>query len=133
MLRRRITGDKTLAGRVAYDIACEVATENLLAGIPVVVDGVHATHELRALWHGVSEATDTRLVQLETTLPDGLEHRRRVETRQALGYLGPTWKQILEMKYDDWSEAIDGSRLLVDTSDRDAAVASCLAHVMRLN
>ena len=133
MLRRRLTGDKTLAGRVAYDIACEVATENLLAGIPVVVDGVHATHELRALWHGVSEATDTRLVQLETTSPDGLEHRRRVETRQALGYLGPTWKQILEMKYDDWSEAIDGSRLLVDTSDRDAAVASCLAHVMRLN
>lgn len=129
MLRSRLTEDHAAAGRVAYDIACEVATESLQACTPVVVDGVHATHELRALWRGVSTATETRLVQLETTLTDELEHRRRVESRQTGGYLGPTWEQILEMNYDDWSEAIDGSRLLVDTSDSETAVAACLAHV----
>lgn len=129
MLLDGLTEDRAMAGRVAYGIACEVATENLRAGLPVVVDGVHATHERRALWRGVSEATQTRLVQLEMTLSDGEEHRLRVENRQARGYDGPTWEQILDMKYDDWSEAIDGRRLVVDTFDTDAALARCLTHV----
>ena len=129
MLLDGLIEDKAIAGRVAYSIACEVATENLRAGVPVVVDGVHATHERRALWRGVSDATHARLVQLEMTLGDELEHRRRVEKRQALGYVGPTWEQIMDMKYDGWSEAIDGRRPVVDTFDTDVALARCLAHV----
>ena len=89
-------------------IASEVATENLRAGVPVVVDGVHATHERRARWRDVSEATGTRLVQLEMTLSDRGEHRLRVETRQSQGYPGPTWEQILGMEYDDWNERSTG-------------------------
>jgi hypothetical protein len=71
------------------------------------------------------------LIQLETTLPDVVEHRIRVESRQAseVGYLGPTWGQILKMKYDSWSEATDGSRLIVDTSDTETALAACLAYM----
>ena len=135
MLRAGLTEDEAGAAQVGYDIACEVATENLHAGVPVVVDGVHATHERRALWRVVSVATKARLVQLETTLPDGVEHRLRVDSRQApeVGYLGPTWEQILEMKYEAWSVATDGPRLLVDTSDTDAALAASLAHVTRSN
>lgn len=129
MLLEGLTVDSSEAGRVAYGIACEVATENLRAGVPVVVDGVHATHERRALWRGVSEATQTRLVQLEMTLADEVEHRLRVENRQARGYVGPTWEQILDMRYDEWSEAIDGRRLLVDTFETDTALARCLTHV----
>lgn len=86
MLRAGLTEDEAGAARVGYDIACEVATENLHAGVPVVVDGVHATHERRALWRDVSVATKARLVQLETTLPDGVEHRRRIDSRQAPGW-----------------------------------------------
>ena len=129
MLLEGLTEDNAEAGHVAYGIAREVATEDLRAGVPVVVDGVHATHERRAIWRGVSEATHTRLVQLEMTLADGVEHRLRVENRQARGYVGPTWEQILDMKYDDWSEAIDGRRLLVDNFETDAALARCLTHV----
>jgi predicted kinase len=129
MLLEGLTEDSAEAGRVAYDIAREVATENLRAGVPVVVDGVHATHERRALWRGVSEAAQTRLVQLEMTLADEMEHRLRVQHRQARGYVGPTWEQILDMKYDEWVEAIDGPRLLVDTFETDAALACCLTHV----
>ena len=129
MLLDGVTEDKEVAGRVAYGIACEVATENLRAGVPVVVDGVHATHERRALWRGVSEATHTRLVQVEMTLSDGAEHRLRVESRQARGYIGPTWNQIRDMEYHQWSEATDGPRLVVDTFDTDAALALCLTHV----
>ena len=133
MLRAGLAEDEAGAARVGYDIACEVATENLHAGVPVVVDGVHATHERRALWRDVSVATKARLVRLETTLPDGVEHRRRVDSRQGVGYLGPTWEQILEMRYDAWREATDGPRLLVDTSETDAALAASLAHLTRPN
>lgn len=130
MLSAGLTEDEAGAARVGYDIACEVATENLHAGVPVVVDGVNASHERRKLWRDVSGATGARLVQLETTLPDGAEHRRRVDRRGAgVGYIGPTWEQILEMRYDVWHEATDGPRLIVDTSDTDAALAACLAHV----
>ncbi|MBY9075847.1 AAA family ATPase [Nocardioides sp. WL0053] len=129
MLLEGVTEDTAEAGRVAYGIAREVATENLRAGVPVVVDGVHATHERRALWRGVSEATQSRLVQLEMTLEDEVEHRLRVEHRQARGYVGPNWEQILDMNYDEWNEAIDGSRLLVDTFETDAALACCLTRV----
>ncbi len=129
MLLDGLTDDKAVAGRVAYGIACEVARENLRAGIPVVVDGVNATHERRALWRSASEATSARLVQFEMTLSNGIEHRRRVENRQAQGDVGPTWEQILRMEYDAWSEEIDGRRLVVDTFDTDTALAKCLTHV----
>jgi predicted kinase len=132
MLRAGLTEDVEGAARVGYDIAGEVATENLQAGVPVVVDGVNATHERRALWRDVSGAAKARLVQLETTLPDGAEHRRRVDSRGAgVGYIGPTWEQIVEMRYDVWHEATDGPRLVVDMTDTDAALAACLAHVGR--
>lgn len=129
MLLEGLTEDSAEAGRVAYGIAREVATENLRAGVPVVVDGVHATHERRALWRGVSEATQTRLVQFEMTLADDVEHRLRVEHRQARGYVGPTWEQILNLRYDEWNDAIDGRRLLVDAFETDAALARCLTHL----
>lgn len=129
MLLEGLTEDNAEAGRVAYGIAVGIATENLRAGVPVVVDGVHATHERRALWRDVSEATQTQLVQLEMTLADEAEHRLRVEHRQGRGYVGPTWEQILDMKYDEWSEEIDGRRLLVETSDTGAALARCLTHL----
>jgi predicted kinase len=85
MLLDGLTGDKATAGRVAYGVAREVAAENLRAGVPVVVDGVHATHERRALWRGVSEATHARLVQLEMTLSDGREHRLRLRSARPGG------------------------------------------------
>ena len=129
MLLDGLTEDKGRAGHVAYNIAREIATENLRAGIPVLVDGVHATHERRALWRDVSAATHCRLIQFEMTLADGGEHRRRVESRQSQGYIGPTWEQILSMEYDDWSEARDGHRMIVSSFDTDAALTQCLAHV----
>jgi predicted kinase len=129
MLLDGVTEDEARAGRVAYEVAREIATENLRAGLSVLVDGVHATHERRALWREVSETTRCRLIQFEMTLANEGEHRRRVESRQAQGTVGPTWDQILSMEYDDWSEARDGRRLIVEAFDTEAALAQCLAHV----
>jgi predicted kinase len=124
-----LTQEPAVAGRVAYDVAREVASENLLAGMPVLVDGVQATHERRALWRGVAVATGARLVQIEMTLSDLDEHRRRVEARQAQGCHGPTWDEVMHIDYDDWSNTVDGIRLVVDTADADQALARCLDHV----
>lgn len=129
MLLDGLTEDKARAGHVAYNIAREIATENLRAGVPVLVDGVHATHDRRALWRDVSQTTHCRLIQFEMTLADEGEHRRRVESRQSQGYVGPTWEQIVDMKYADWSEARDGRRMIVEAFDTNAALAQCLAHV----
>lgn len=128
MLRSRLTEDPASAGRVAYDIACEVATETLQAGVSVVVDGVHATHELRAQWLGISNEVGAPLIQLETRLTNEFEHRRRVERRRASGHLGPTWQQVQATNYHPWDDTLDGRRLIVDTSDSEAAVTACLAH-----
>lgn len=124
-----LTQEPSVAGRVAYDIAREVASENLRVGLPVLVDGVQATHERRALWRGVAGATEARLVQIEMTLSDLDEHRRRVEARQARGYPGPTWDEVMDIDYEDWSNTVDGIRLVVDTADSDQALARCLDHV----
>lgn len=129
MLSSGVTDDNARAGRVAYDIARDVAIENLRLGVPVLVDGVHATRERRAIWRDVSESTGARLVQLEMILSDAVEHRLRVERRQTDGYIGPSWEQIIAMEYDAWSETADGLRLVVDTADTDVALAACLDHV----
>jgi predicted kinase len=128
MLVDGLTEDKARAGHVAYNVAREIAIDSLHANVPVVVDGVHATHERRALWRDVSEKTHCRLIQFEMSLADA-EHRRRVERRQSEGYIGPDWEHVLSMEYDDWSEARDGRRMIVETLDTDAALSQCLAHV----
>lgn len=129
MLVDGLTEDKARAGHVAYNVAREIATDVLHANVPVVVDGVHATHERRSAWRDVSERTHCRLIQFEMSLADEAEHRRRVESRQSQEYMGPTWEQILSMEYDDWSEARDGRRMIVDAFDADAALSQCLAHL----
>lgn len=129
MLAAGLTSDQAEAGRVAYDIAYRIAIENLDVDVPVVVDGVNATHERRALWRKASVATSTRLQQLEMVLADQVEHRQRVEARKARDYLGPTWDQIQDLPYEPWDEAVDGPRLVVDTADRAAALTSCLTYV----
>ena len=129
MLIDGLTEDKARAGHVAYEVAREIAVDVLHANVPVVIDGVHASHERRAAWRDVSERTHCRLIQFEMSLANEAEHRRRVESRQSQGYIGPTWEEILGMEYDDWSEVRDGRRISVDAFDTDAALSQCLAYL----
>lgn len=121
-----LTRDPAAAGRAAYDIAREVALENLRVGVPVLIDGVQATRERRASWRRIAETGGARLVQIEMTVSDPVEHRRRVDERQAAGYPGPTWGEVATFDYDVWNDQLDGARLVVDTSDAEQALARCL-------
>lgn len=132
-MRGGLTNDPPEAGRVAYDVAHEVATDILQTGTPVIVDGIHATHARRAAWREVTKMFDGCLVMLETILNDPEEHRRRVEARrsQGTGYLGPSWVSIEALAYDYWDEELDGSRVVVEMSEAEAGLRFALGHIRR--
>jgi predicted kinase len=129
ILRAAAIEDKVRAVQVGYEIAQETAWENLHAGVPVVVDGVHATHARRQGWLTVAQSTGARLEFLEIVVDDEREHRRRVARRGhgESGYLGPSWQEIQAMTYEAWDESSDGARLALETSGMDAATAEAVA------
>ncbi|MFN8191860.1 MAG: AAA family ATPase [Nocardioidaceae bacterium] len=124
-----LTQDPGEAGSVAYVVARGVALENLSAGVPVVIDGVQATHDRRAVWRQLAQDVGVRLVQIEVRLSDPVEHRRRIENRQAEGYPGPTWAEVAVFDYEEWNDLLDGDRLVVDTVAAEPALTRCLDYV----
>lgn len=132
ILRARPTEDVG-AVRVGYEIGREVAQGNLELGVPVIVDGLHATHTRRQQWLDVAASTRAHLEFLETFLSDDDEHRRRVERRSSgeSGYLGPWWHEVQAMTYEPWDDSRSGSRLAIETSDADSALAAAMSHLRR--
>lgn len=120
LLRAGLTADESRAAEAGYHAARELARENLRNGVPVVADGINATHQRRAGWRSLTP----RAVLLETTLTDPAEHRRRVEARDPLG---PAWDDIRAMRYDAWDPERDGPHRPVDTTDGEAALRLALS------
>jgi predicted kinase len=133
VLGAALTDDESRAAQTGYEIAREVARENLELGVPVIVDGLHATHARRQEWLEVAASTGAQLEYLETYLSDEREHRRRVEERTSgeSGYLGPSWARIQTMAYEPWDEACSGERLALETSDVDSALAAAISYLYR--
>lgn len=122
----RCVGEPGVAG---YAVVHELAVSNLLLGATVVVDAVNPVAEARASWHEAAARAGARLVLVETVLPDLGEHRRRVESRTAdlPGHVVPTWAEVEAGPWQEWDEARDGERLVVDTRDTSVAVTTVLA------
>ena len=70
-----LTQDPGEAGSVAYVVARGVALENLSAGVPVVIDGVQATHDRRAVWRQLAQ-DDAELHRSHRRGDGGLACRR---------------------------------------------------------
>ncbi len=68
-------------------------------------------------------------MQVETSLPNPAEHRRRVEGRAAdiPGHVMPPWAEVCRAGWTPWDEDRDGPRLLIDTTDRHHALEALLA------
>lgn len=134
LMRSRLTEDPAEAARAAYEVAHEVAAENLQVGRSVVFDGLNATHLQRAAWGPVAMREGADLLVAETTLSDSEEHQRRVNERQGEpeGYLGPSWDSIQTCPYDPWDEARYGPRLVVDMSDARAGLSVVMSRVREL-
>ncbi|RKQ37024.1 AAA family ATPase [Kocuria tytonis] len=111
-------------GTAGYVVVHEVAASNLLLGLNVIVDAVNAVPEARAAWHKTAHRCGAQLTLLETVLPDGDEHRRRVESREAdiPGHQVPTWNEVQADGWVPWSEDRDGAHIVVDTTDGESAM-----------
>jgi predicted kinase len=115
-------------GPLGYFVAHEVATSNLQLGRDVVVDAVNPVPEARSGWRETAHASGSALVQLETTLPNTNEHRRRVENRIAdmADQVVPRWVEVTSREWVPWDPPRDGPRTVIDTTALGDAVTAAL-------
>ncbi len=89
---------------VGYAVGSAIAADQLRAGRTVVVDAVSPITEARNGWVALAAATGSVLRLVEVTCSDRGEHRRRVERRTLAGQPAPTWQQVLDGRYDAWTD-----------------------------
>lgn len=101
-------------GPAGYLVAFAIASSNLKLGNLVIGDSVNPVTESRQGWRIAAASTGCPVLDVEVICSDEVEHRRRVEARDAdiLGFKLPTWKQIKACVYTPWSD----ERLTLDTA-----------------
>jgi len=111
---------------VGYAVGTAIAADQLRAGRTVVVDAVSPITEARNGWVALAAATGSVLRLVEVTCSDSGEHRRRVERRAFDGQPAPTWQQVLDRRYDAWTDP----HLVVDNmGDPEPHIAEILVYV----
>lgn len=111
---------KTASGRAddvgpaGYVVAYALARSNLALGMSVVADCVNPLLVTREAWRAVASETSSHLVEIEVVCSDVVEHRRRVESREAdiAGFALPSWEAVLRHDYEAWGT----SRLVIDSA-----------------
>ena len=111
---------KTASGRAdgvgpaGYVVAYALARSNLALGMSVVADCVNPLSVTREAWRAVATETSSHLVEVEVVCSDVVEHRRRVENREAdiAGFALPSWEAVLRHDYEAWGT----SRLVIDSA-----------------
>jgi predicted kinase len=102
-------------GVAAYEAARVVTEANLALGLTVVVDAVNDSEPARDTWRAAAAATGSDPVFVVLALEDGVEHRRRLETRvRGLENVPePSWDDVTARAaaYAPWAE---GECLQVD-------------------
>ncbi|MBI3197479.1 MAG: AAA family ATPase [Rhodospirillales bacterium] len=110
-------------GPAGYEIAYNVAEDNLRIGRIVIADSVNPLKITRDAWRAVGDSAAVEVAEVEVVCSDGTEHRRRVETRTAdiAGLKLPTWQAVVDRDYEKW----DREHIVVDTALKsvDEAVA----------
>jgi predicted kinase len=101
-------------GESGYLVAYALAESNLRLGAAVVADSVNPVLASRSAWRGVAERASATIVEVEIICSDMEVHRGRVEARAGdiPGLLLPTWREIMEHRYDAW----DRDRIVIDTA-----------------
>jgi predicted kinase len=109
-------------GALGYVVAYELAIANLALGNTVVVDAVNPLTVVRETWRKVANNAASDIVEIEIVCSDRIEHRRRVEGREAdiPGHVLPTWDEVQSRKYEAWASEC----LVVDSAQLSAADAA---------
>ena len=128
-IEQAIVAANVLAGSIedaGYRVGYAVAEDNLRLGRTVIADSVNPWPITREAWRDVARRAGVRVVEVEVTCSDAVEHRRRVEERLvATRAIRPTWQDVLARDYRPW----DGDHLVIDTASRavDELVATIRA------
>lgn len=111
-------------GPLGYEIVRGLADSNLGLGLDVVVDLVNPIPITRRMWAELSMTHHADLIVFECTIPDPVEHRRRVESRRPdlPGQRVPTWREVVDREYLPWDEGRDGPRIAIDMTDRERGI-----------
>lgn len=101
-------------GPEGYEVAYALAADNLVLGVDVVANSVNPLEVTRRAWRKTALDLNCAFIELEIVCSDTEEHRCRVENRKATvhGLKLPTWQQVLERDYVDWT----GDRIVIDTA-----------------
>lgn len=125
------TGEAPQVITAGYAIAFGVAHDCLVAGAHVIADSVNPIALTRDLWRQTGHKAGSTVIEVEVLCSDPVEHRRRVQTRQAdiEGHIQPTWQEVIDRDYQPWPEA----RLVIDTAvtSADGAVNAIMALLPR--
>ena len=99
-----------------YSLAYRIAFDNLGVGLSVVADSCNPIELTRREWEQVARDAGAEFVNIEVICSNSSEHRLRAERRGAevSGLKLPTWKEIENREYHDWSV----ERITVDTAGR---------------
>lgn len=112
-----------------YQIACELAKDQLANRISVIADCVNPLELTRNWWRAAAGSARCRVIEVEFICSDAPLHRQRAESRPAdiKGLIQPDWEAIQKRQYEAWT----GERLVLDTARLtvDEAVARILAYV----
>lgn len=111
-----------------YRLSYRIAQENLRLGQTVIADSVNPWPLTRHEWNQVAQDVGARFVNIEIVCSDPVEHRQRVETREAPvpGLQMPTWSDVLARDYQPWT----GAHHRLDTSGK--SVDESLDELLRL-
>ncbi|HEY8186465.1 MAG TPA: AAA family ATPase [Pyrinomonadaceae bacterium] len=99
-----------------YRLAYRIAFDNLCVGMSVVADSCNPIELTRREWEQVARDARADYVNIEVVCSEPNEHRLRAETRSAQvpGLKLPTWDEIENREYHDWTV----ERVIVDTAGR---------------
>jgi predicted kinase len=108
-----------------YRLAYRIAADNLRLGVSVIADSCNPIELTRREWEQVALETQARHINIEVICSDTQEHRRRVETRTSTvpGMKLPTWNQVENREYHDWTVG----RIVIDTS---RSVEDCIDELL---
>lgn len=99
-----------------YRLTYRIAQENLKLGNTVIADSVNPWPLTRYEWNKVAAEIGAKFINVEVICSNKAEHQARVENRTATihGLKLPTWKEVLERDYREWTE----DRLQLDTTGK---------------
>lgn len=97
-----------------YQMAYQIAADNLRLGLSVVADSVNPIALTRQAWQAVAQASGTDFINIEVVCTAQTEHQQRVENRlsSVAGLILPTWQAVVEREYHPWTTP----RIQMDTA-----------------